>query len=122
MSGVDIAGRQIGKGAGDQVVNFVRENRGSAPAELAPIVERIAKSGGTPLVVADGARILGVIHLKDIIKEGIRERFARLRAMGMRTVIITGDNPLTAVAQTSPRGACGQPTRYRRIWSQPDTA
>jgi len=104
MSGVDIAGRQIGKGAGDQVVNFVRENRGSAPAELAAIVERIAKSGGTPLVVADGARILGVIHLKDIIKEGIRERFARLRAMGMRTVMITGDNPLTAAAIAAESG------------------
>jgi K+-transporting ATPase ATPase B chain len=104
MSGVDIAGRQIRKGAGDQVVNFVRENRGSAPAELAAIVERIAKSGGTPLVVADGARILGVIHLKDIIKEGIRERFARLRAMGMRTVMITGDNPLTAAAIAAESG------------------
>jgi potassium-transporting ATPase ATP-binding subunit len=104
MSGVDIAGRQIRKGAGDQVVNFVRENRGSAPAELAPIVERIAKSGGTPLVVAEGARVLGVIHLKDIIKEGIRERFARLRAMGMRTVMITGDNPLTAAAIAAESG------------------
>jgi K+-transporting ATPase ATPase B chain len=104
MSGVDIADRQIRKGAGDQVVNFVRENRGSAPAELAPIVERIAKSGGTPLVVAEGARVLGVIHLKDIIKEGIRERFARLRAMGMRTVMITGDNPLTAAAIAAESG------------------
>ncbi|MBV8053829.1 MAG: potassium-transporting ATPase subunit KdpB [Deltaproteobacteria bacterium] len=104
MSGVDIAGRQIRKGAGDQIVNFVRENQGSAPAELAPIVERIAKSGGTPLVVADGAHVLGVIHLKDIIKEGIRERFARLRAMGMRTVMITGDNPLTAAAIAAESG------------------
>ena len=104
MSGVDIAGRQIRKGAGDQIVDFVRENRGTAPANLAPIVERIAKSGGTPLVVADGARVLGVIHLKDIIKEGIRERFARLRAMGMRTVMITGDNPLTAAAIAAESG------------------
>ncbi len=98
MSGVDMAGRQIRKGAGEQIVNFVRDNQGNAPAELTPIVERIARSGGTPLVVADGPRVLGVIHLKDIIKEGIRERFARLRAMGMRTVMITGDNPLTAAA------------------------
>jgi len=104
MSGVDLAGRQIRKGAGDQLVNFVRQNHGAAPAELAPIVERIAKSGGTPLVVAESARVLGVIHLKDIIKEGIRERFARLRAMGMRTVMITGDNPLTAAAIAAESG------------------
>jgi K+-transporting ATPase ATPase B chain len=104
MSGVDIAGRRIRKGAGDQVVNFVRENGGAAPAELAPIVERIAKGGGTPLVVAEGPRVLGVIHLKDVIKEGIRERFARLRAMGMRTVMITGDNPLTAAAIAAESG------------------
>ncbi len=104
MSGVDIAGRLIRKGAGDQVVNFVREHGGSAPGELKPIVERIAKSGGTPLVVAEGARVLGVIHLKDVIKEGIRERFARLRAMGMRTVMITGDNQLTAAAIAAESG------------------
>jgi potassium-transporting ATPase ATP-binding subunit len=104
MSGVDLAGRQIRKGAGEQIINFVRENRGVPPAELAPIVERIAKSGGTPLVVAEDARVLGVIHLKDIIKEGIRERFARLRAMGMRTVMITGDNPLTAAAIAAESG------------------
>jgi K+-transporting ATPase ATPase B chain len=98
MSGVDIAGRQIRKGATDEVVKFVREHGGQAPAELAGIVERISKNGGTPLAVVEGARILGVIHLKDIIKEGIKERFERLRAMGMRTVMITGDNPLTAAA------------------------
>jgi K+-transporting ATPase ATPase B chain len=98
MSGVDIAGRQIRKGAADEIVKFVRSNGGAVPAELAAIVERISKSGATPLVVADGQRILGVIHLKDIIKEGIRERFARVRAMGMRTIMITGDNPLTAAA------------------------
>ncbi len=98
MSGVDIGGRRIRKGAADQIVIFVRENGGAVPAELAGIVERICSSGGTPLVVAEGGRVLGVIHLKDIIKEGIKERFARLRAMGMRTVMITGDNPLTAAA------------------------
>jgi K+-transporting ATPase ATPase B chain len=98
MSGVDMADRKIRKGAGDQIVNFVAKNGGRGSAELTAIVERIAKSGGTPLVVADGPRVLGVIHLKDVIKEGIRERFARLRAMGMRTVMITGDNRLTAAA------------------------
>jgi potassium-transporting ATPase ATP-binding subunit len=98
MSGLDMNERSIRKGAADQVVKFARDHGGTAPPELAGIVERIAKAGGTPLVVADGGCILGVIHLKDIIKEGIRERFARLRAMGMRTVMITGDNPLTAAA------------------------
>jgi potassium-transporting ATPase ATP-binding subunit len=104
MSGVDIAGRRIRKGARDQIVQFVLQNGGNAPVELAPIVERIAKGGGTPLVVAEGPRVLGVIHLKDMIKEGIRERFARLRAMGMRTVMITGDNPLTAAAIAAESG------------------
>jgi potassium-transporting ATPase ATP-binding subunit len=104
MSGVDMRQQRIRKGAGDQIVEFVRKNQGAVPAELAPIIERIAKSGGTPLVVADGSRVLGVIHLKDIIKEGIRERFARLRAMGMRTVMITGDNPLTAAAIAAESG------------------
>jgi K+-transporting ATPase ATPase B chain len=98
MSGVDIGKRKIRKGAGDQIISFVRENGGTTPPELAAIVEGIAKGGGTPLVVADTDRVLGVIHLKDIIKDGIRERFARLHAMGMRTVMITGDNPLTAAA------------------------
>ena len=98
MSGVDIGERKIRKGAADQAVKFARDNGGTAPPELAGIVERIAKAGGTPLVVVENARVLGVIHLKDIIKEGIKERFARLRAMGLRTVMITGDNPLTAAA------------------------
>jgi K+-transporting ATPase ATPase B chain len=98
MSGVNVAGRKIRKGAAHQIAGFVVENGGTVPDELNAIVERISKGGGTPLVVADGGRALGVIHLKDIIKEGIRERFARLRAMGLRTVMITGDNPLTAAA------------------------
>jgi K+-transporting ATPase ATPase B chain len=98
MSGVDIGERKIRKGAADQAVKFARDNGGTTPPELAGIVERIAKAGGTPLVVVENARVLGVIHLKDIIKEGIKERFARLRAMGLRTVMITGDNPLTAAA------------------------
>jgi K+-transporting ATPase ATPase B chain len=98
MSGVDIGTHRIRKGATDQIIKFVEENRGALPADLKPIVERIARSGGTPLVVADGSRALGVIHLKDVVKEGIKERFERLRAMGLRTVMITGDNPLTAAA------------------------
>jgi K+-transporting ATPase ATPase B chain len=98
MSGVNLNGRQIRKGATDMVAKFVAEAGGKVPPELNEIVERIARTGGTPLVVADGGRALGVIHLKDVIKEGIRERFARLRAMGLKTVMITGDNPLTAAA------------------------
>ena len=98
MSGVDLHGHRIRKGATDSVIKFIEERGGRAPADLAPIVEGIARSGGTPLVVADNARMLGVIHLKDVVKEGIRERFERLRAMGLRTVMITGDNPLTAAA------------------------
>ncbi len=98
MSGVDIGGRRIRKGAADQIVKFVQDNRGTPPTDLKAIVERIARSGGTPLVVADESKALGVIHLKDMVKEGIRERFERLRAMGLRTVMITGDNPLTAAA------------------------
>ncbi|HEY9157282.1 potassium-transporting ATPase subunit KdpB [Candidatus Binatus sp.] len=98
MSGVDIGGRRIRKGAAEQIVHFVQDNRGTPPPDLKAIVERIARSGGTPLVVADASKALGVIHLKDMVKEGIRERFERLRAMGLRTVMITGDNPLTAAA------------------------
>ena len=98
MSGVDLAGRQVRKGAADSVRRWVEELGGPVPADLAPLVERIAAGGGTPLVVADGPRVLGVIHLKDTVKQGMVERFAELRDMGIRTVMITGDNPLTAAA------------------------
>jgi len=98
MSGVNLGDRRIRKGAGDSIARYVQECGGTVPPELTRIVEEIARTGGTPLVVADGAKVMGVIHLKDIIKEGIKERFARLRAMGLRTVMITGDNPLTAAA------------------------
>jgi len=103
MSGVNLAdGCQIRKGAADSVLRWVRDNGGSAPADLDALVERVAREGGTPLVVAEvneaSARALGVIYLKDIVKSGMRERFDRLRAMGIRTVMITGDNPLTAAA------------------------
>ena len=98
MSGVDLDGRQIRKGAADSIATYVKSQGGATPAQLNAVVERIARSGGTPLVVADRARTLGVIHLKDVIKGGMRERFAALRTMGIKTVMITGDNPLTAAA------------------------
>ncbi|MFF4739718.1 potassium-transporting ATPase subunit KdpB [Streptomyces sp. NPDC001262] len=102
MSGVDVDGRRIRKGAAGAVTGWVTERGGRPGEEVHEITERIAQSGGTPLVVAvddaDGARVLGVIHLKDVVKEGIRERFDELRRMGIRTVMITGDNPLTAQA------------------------
>ena len=98
MSGVDFDGRSIRKGAGDAVHRWVAEHGGSDGAELGTIVERIATGGGTPLVVAENGRSLGVVHLKDVVKEGMRERFDQLRALGIRTVLITGDNPLTARA------------------------
>jgi K+-transporting ATPase ATPase B chain len=104
MSGVDLAGRQVRKGAADSVRRWVADAGGVIPGDLAPIVERIAAGGGTPLVVADGPRILGVIHLKDTVKEGMAERFAELRDMGIRTVMITGDNPLTAKAIAAEAG------------------
>ena len=96
MSGVDFDGREIRKGAVDAVERYVAEQGGSAPASMREVVEHIAKEGGTPLVVADRKRPLGVIHLKDIVKGGMSERFKQLRRMGIKTVMITGDNPLTA--------------------------
>jgi K+-transporting ATPase ATPase B chain len=98
MSGVNLDGRVIRKGAADAIQKYLGENGGSLPKEVQAAVESIARSGGTPLVVAENNRALGVIQLKDIVKGGIRERFAQLRAMGIRTVMITGDNPLTAAA------------------------
>jgi K+-transporting ATPase ATPase B chain len=102
MSGVDAGGLELRKGASDAVARWVREEGGLIPPELDQVVTRIAREGGTPLVVAErengAARVLGVIYLKDIVKGGMRERFDRLRAMGIRTVMITGDNPLTAAA------------------------
>jgi potassium-transporting ATPase ATP-binding subunit len=98
MSGIDLAGRRVRKGAADSVRRWVAEQGGSVPDDLRPVVERIANDGGTPLVVADGPRVLGVIHLKDTVKQGMVERFKALRDMGIRTVMITGDNPLTAAA------------------------
>ena len=104
MSGVDIDGRAIRKGATESVMEFVREHGGPVPPELVEITDRISRSGGTPLVVADRDRALGVVHLKDVVKGGMRERFQQLRAMGIRTVMITGDNPLTAAAIAAEAG------------------
>jgi potassium-transporting ATPase ATP-binding subunit len=98
MSGVDLDGRQIRKGAADAVKRWVGEKGGITPDGLDAIVERVAGSGATPLVVAEGLRVFGVIELKDVVKEGIAERFAQLRASGIRTIMITGDNLLTAAA------------------------
>jgi K+-transporting ATPase ATPase B chain len=98
MSGLDLGSRQIRKGAADSVKRWSGEQGGSVPADLDAIVERISRAGSTPLVVADGPDILGVIELKDVVKQGIREKFDEMRQMGIRTVMITGDNPLTAAA------------------------
>jgi potassium-transporting ATPase ATP-binding subunit len=97
MSGVDLpGGRKIRKGASDAIVNFVKANNGNVPAELDQVVESIASKGATPLVVAEGVQIVGVVVLEDVLKPAMSERFERLRRMGLRTVMITGDNPLTA--------------------------
>jgi K+-transporting ATPase ATPase B chain len=104
MSGVNIAGRQIRKGASAAIENYVREMGGEIPAQTRQAVDNIAKEGGTPLVVAEGAKVLGVIRLKDIVKGGMRERFAALRQMGIKTYMVTGDNPLTAAAIAAEAG------------------
>ncbi len=98
MSGINLDGREIRKGAVDAVARYLEQNGNALPADVRAAVEKIANTGGTPLVVAENGRAAGVVHLKDIVKGGIRERFAQLRAMGIRTVMITGDNPLTAAA------------------------
>jgi K+-transporting ATPase ATPase B chain len=104
MSGVNLNGRQVRKGAADAIDAYVKQMGGTVPADIRSAVDNIAKAGATPLVVADGAKVLGVIHLKDIVKGGIRERFAELRRMGIKTIMITGDNPLTAAAISAEAG------------------
>ncbi len=104
MSGVDIDGESYRKGASSAITEYVKSKGGNAPAELEQKVKSIAKSGGTPLVVCHNAQILGVIHLKDILKGGIRDRFIQLRKMGIKTVMITGDNYLTAAAIAAEAG------------------
>lgn len=104
MSGANIANRQIRKGSFDAIEKYIKEIGGTIPGFIKKTVERISKQGGTALVVAEDATILGVIHLKDIVKGGIRERFAKLRQMGIRTIMVTGDNPLTAAAIAAEAG------------------
>jgi K+-transporting ATPase ATPase B chain len=104
MSGMNIDGRRIRKGAADAIHEFVTGNGGHVPQDVSHQVQRIAREGGTPLVVAEDGRVLGAVYLKDIIKGGIKERFAQLRQMGIRTVMITGDNPLTAAAIAAEAG------------------
>jgi K+-transporting ATPase ATPase B chain len=104
ISGVNLDGKLIRKGATDAIDAFVKQHGGQVPAEVRRSVEEIAKKGGTPLVVADGGKALGVIYLKDIVKGGIKERFVELRRMGIKTVMITGDNPLTAAAIAAEAG------------------
>jgi potassium-transporting ATPase ATP-binding subunit len=98
MSGVDFEERRLRKGATDAICRYVRENGGHVAGDVQEMSDRIARNGGTPLAVADGNRLLGVIYLKDIVKGGMKERITQLRRMGIRTVMITGDNPLTAAA------------------------
>jgi K+-transporting ATPase ATPase B chain len=105
MSGVNLGdGREIRKGSSDAIEAYVQKSGGSFPANLRSNIDSISKAGGTPLVVADHSRVLGVIQLKDIVKGGIKERFAELRRMGIKTIMITGDNPLTAAAIAAEAG------------------
>lgn len=104
MSGVNLDGRRIRKGSADAIADYIRSLGGKVPQEIGASVESIGKSGGTPLVVAENEKILGVIELKDIVKRGIKERFAELRQMGIKTIMITGDNPLTAATIAAEAG------------------
>jgi len=107
LSGVDVGARKLRKGAVDSVLKFAREQNGREvpePAAFRAAVDKIARSGGTPLGLVDGSNILAVIHLKDVVKSNVKERFAELRRMGIKTVMITGDNPITAAAIASEAG------------------
>ena len=104
MSGIDADGLIIRKGAVESVLAFVKQQGKSIPPDLNNVVETIAKAGGTPLVVVRNGDILGVVHLKDIVKGGIKERFVQMRKMGIKTIMITGDNPLTAAAIAAEAG------------------
>ena len=114
MSGVDMNGTVIRKGAADAVKAFIAEKGGSAPAELDAAVQGVAEQGGTPLVVARDNWALGVVHLKDIVKGGMTERFDELRKMGIRTVMITGDNPVTAAVIAGRQVSTTSSPRQRR--------
>jgi K+-transporting ATPase ATPase B chain len=105
MSGANLENRQIRKGAAEAIEIYLKEMNGTFPASMQEKVAAISRQGGTPLVVADGNTVLGVVHLKDIIKGGMRERFVELRKMGIKTIMVTGDNPLTAAAIAAEAGA-----------------
>ena len=107
MSGCDLHGRVVRKGAADALAKHVAALGGHVPEQVEQTVAAVAKSGGTPLVVSDGGRVLGVVHLKDIVKGGLKERFVQFRAMGLRTVMVTGDNPLTAASIAAEAGVDG---------------
>ena len=111
MSGVDLDGSRLRKGAGDAILRWVADEGGQAPPELEAELDRIGREGGTPLAVARDSQVLGVIELRDIVKEGMRTRFDQLRAMGIRTVMVTGDNPLTAEAIAARGGRRRLPRR-----------
>ena len=104
ISGIDLGQRSIRKGAVDSILKFAGVTKDQAPIEFRQAVDRVGQSGGTPLGVAENGRLLGVVHLKDVVKPGIKERFAALRAMGIRTIMVTGDNPVTAAAIASEAG------------------
>ncbi|HGS6999485.1 TPA: potassium-transporting ATPase subunit KdpB, partial [Klebsiella pneumoniae] len=104
MSGVNIGQKMLRKGAADAIRRHVESNGGKFPADVEDLVTSVAKTGGTPLVVAEGNAVMGVVALKDIVKGGIKERFAELRKMGIKTVMVTGDNPLTAAAIAAEAG------------------
>jgi K+-transporting ATPase ATPase B chain len=104
MSGISLDGREIRKGASDAVAKFVQESGGIMHESVSMAVDRVGREGGTPLVVADSGRALGVVYLKDVLKEGIKERLNQLRLLGIRSIMITGDNPLTAAAIAAEAG------------------
>lgn len=104
MSGANLPGRQIRKGAEESIQNYIEQMAGIFPADLKKTIDSIARKGGTPLIVAENAHVLGVIHLKDIVKGGLRERFIQLRRMGIKTIMVTGDNALTAAAIAAEAG------------------
>jgi K+-transporting ATPase ATPase B chain len=104
MSGANLPGRQIRKGAVEAIEAYIKRMNGTFPISVKKQIDQIARQGGTPLVVAEGSNVLGIIHLKDVVKGGIRERFAQLRQMGIRTIMVTGDNPLTAAAIAAEAG------------------
>ncbi len=104
MSGIDYRGDEIRKGAADTIKKYVQSNGEQYPAECDEIVDKIARAGGTPLVVVKNNRVMGVVYLKDIVKNGVKDKFADMRKMGIKTIMITGDNPLTAAAIAAEAG------------------